>query len=632
MFKLTLEQKRIIDHYGSPLRVLAGPGTGKTFCLIEKIKDLVFNKRIPYNQICTITFTTVAASELRTRLEKSGFRPDTMPYVTTLHSLAMAILRKHIKIIGFKKDFRMLDKLMRKIMVKDIQQELTRKNINLNIDKIRYYLDIFFRYKSESKVPFLSIQKNKSKNKILDQIKYIYMDNLQFYNMVDWYDILIRSIELIEKYKKVQSDIFKKTKFLLVDEYQDLSPLEQRFVNIICSNHNGLVIVGDDDQSIYETFRYADPTGIIDFCKHKKNAKTLFITKCHRCPPKVINYALNVIKNNKKRVQEKTLVPFDPQKKGFAVIFEKRSKKAEILWIVEKVEKLIQKDYKPREVMILFTDGMIARDYIDALYRENIPLNIQLKVSQTFETDYFLWLLATLKWIVDKDDNLSLRKCLDYWKGIGPQTVYQIRHLAISLNVSMWNVVKNISSNQSFFKEMRQRKKVLEFCKYMKFIMDNKKCSKIVETFFSHVKNAKNDKGCNILYQYLQQYDDIEEVSLKDLLSDFEEKLETGNLENQCVKEDEGVRIMSMHSAKGCEAPIVFIPALEQDIIPGVTNNIEEKRRLFYMSLTRAKVGVFLTWAKQRTGQEIHIVSGRRMMGKKRSIFLDEILNSSLIM
>jgi DNA helicase-2/ATP-dependent DNA helicase PcrA len=624
-FQLTPEQEQVVDHFGSPLRVLAGPGTGKTFCVVERIKRLVFNKKIPFNQICAITFTTAAADELRTRLEGGGFKPDAIPYVNTLHGLATRILRKHIKKTGLRKNFRPIDKLIFKIMTKDIRQDLIEKKVKLKITKIRTYLNAYYQEKSEAGLP-VSIQKDKDRLKVLRKIERSYCDNLDFYNVIDWHDILHKSLDLLETYKDICSEFHKMTKFLLVDEYQDLSPLEQRFVRTICGDYNGLCIVGDDDQSIYETFRYADPRGIINFCSNHGDATALYLTKCRRCPPRVIEYALKVIKNNKNRVHDKTLVPFNPKKKGFAVIFEKRSKKAEIEWVANKVEECIQKGYKPKDVMVLFTDGKVAQGYIAELLAKNIPLNIQLKVSHTFKTDCFLWLLATLRWLVNNGDNLSLRQCLDYWEGIGPETVYQLRSLAISLDDNMWDVIKNVSSNQAAFKKIRQRKKVLSFSTYIKTLKKVKKFSAIVDTFVNYIPRAKDDKGCKILHDYLQGFDDIEEISLKDLLSDFEEKLESGELENQCIQEEEGVRIMSMHSAKGCEAPIVFMPALEHDIIPGLAHNVEEKRRLFYVSLTRAKVGVFLTWAKQRTGQEIHIVNGRRMLGKKRSVFLDEIL------
>lgn len=624
---LTDEQIKVVEHLGAPLRVLAGPGTGKTFCIVEKIKKLVYEHKKKVNEISAITFTTAAAGELRSRLEKSGFKPDWLPYVNTLHGLAMRILRKHMTRAGLTKSFRPIDKLTEKILLKDINQDLREKNIPISAADLRKYLESYFQIKSEA-APSNLFGKDKQKKRILKEVERSYSDNLEFYNVIDWHEILHKTLDLIQSYTDIKKEVHKITQFLMVDEYQDLSPLEQKFVTTICGNYDGLCVVGDDDQSIYETFRFADPKGLIGFCEQYENAESLYLTKCRRCPPKVIEYALKVIKNNKLRDQDKLLVPLDPEKKGFAVILGHRSKKAEITWFADKVSKCLNKDFNPEDIMVLFTDGKVAQAYIDVLRVKGIPLNIQLKVSHVFKTDYFLWFLATTRWLVNNNDNLSLRQCLDYWEGIGPETVYQLRYLAISLNDSLWNVIENVAQNPSSFKKIRQRKKVQSFYEYAIKLKQFKKLSEISDSFNHYLTQANEDKGCQIFQAYLKDFDDVDLVSLGDLLSDFEQKLESGELETQCEKNEKGVKIMSMHSAKGCEAPIVFMPALEDDIIPGKAENIEEKRRLFYVSLTRAKVGAFLTWAKQRTGQEIHIVNGRRMLDKKRSKFLDEILQS----
>lgn len=168
---------------------------------------------------------------------------------------------------------------------------------------------------------------------------------------------------------------------------------------------------------------------------------------------------------------------------------------------------------------------------------------------------------------------------------------------------------------------------MVSFYDYVNSLKTFKNFSEIAEKFFLNIKDAANDKGCQFLVEQLKSFDGQEDVTtLKDILNDFEVQIESGELEEKNKKELKEVRVMTMHSSKGCEAPIVFIPALEDDIIPGErVTNIEEKRRLFYVSLTRAKVGLFLTWANQRTGQEIHS-HGRRMLDKKRSSFLDEML------
>lgn len=622
---LTDEQKKVVEHFGAPLRVLAGPGTGKTFCIIERIVKLITEHKIYPNNICAITFTNAAAGELRHRLEKTGVKPDSLPYVNTLHGFAMGILKKHLKRAGLKTGFRPVCDIIQRILIRDVVEDLKHKNISLTPADVRNFKYAHLQEKSKAGIPY-HLANQPLKMKALREFSKRYQENLEFYNAVDWADVLHKTIELIDCYSDIKSEVHTRTQHLLVDEYQDLSPLEQEFVDKICGDQSGLCIVGDDDQCIYETFRFASPQGIIDFPEKYKNSKLLPITLCRRCPPVVIENALRLIKNNKKRVCEKTLKPFYKDKKGFVVTLKNKSKKSEIEWLVSKIHYLLPKGYQYKDILILFTDGKIAKDYIIALKEANIPLDVQLTVSNIFGTENFILLSSTIQWLIDNNDNLSMRQCLDYANGIGVETIRQLRLLALSSDASLWDVMENIAKNTKAFRDMRQRRKVVEFYKYLKNLKGIKKFSDIVETFFSYVINSKEDRGCNELLSHFKKFDSKENaVDLKDIFEDFQQQIDSGELENKYKKEPTKVRVMSMHSAKGCESPIVFIPALEDDIIPSdYATNIEEKRRLFYVSLTRAKVGAYLTWAGQRTGQEIHM-HNRKMLGKKMSRFLVEI-------
>ncbi|HUU05186.1 MAG TPA: 3'-5' exonuclease [Patescibacteria group bacterium] len=217
-----------------------------------------------------------------------------------------------------------------------------------------------------------------------------------------------------------------------------------------------------------------------------------------------------------------------------------------------------------------------------------------------------------------------MRQCLDYANQIGIETIRQIRLLAISLNCNLWMIIENINKNIDAFSSMRQRKKVVEFHLYLKDLFNYKNFNEIVYKFFNYVPLSKSDNGCQKVLAFLNEYENTKIITLKDVLDEMDQKLLESENKDEIDEQNE-VRVMTMHSSKGCESPVVFIPAMEDDIMPGIDlENIEEKRRLFYVSLTRAKYGVFITWAKQRTGQEIHM-QGRKMLNKQRSVFLDEI-------
>ncbi len=620
--ELTPEQKKIVEFLGAPMRVLAGPGTGKTLCIIEKAKFLIEQRIASHDQICLITFTKATARELWERLEKTGIKSDKLPYVNTLHGLAMGILRKHLKRAGLEQDFRLVDGISQRILIKDVVQDLKERKIYISNYDVKVYIKAHFQDKSKAGLPKL-FSDNPIRQKTLKEFSKCFHENLRFYNAVDWSDVLHKAIDLLECYQDIRDVIHKKCQHLLVDEFQDLSPLEQFFVDKIVGNENGLCVVGDDDQSIYETFRFADPKGIQDFVKKYKSAVSFFITLCRRCPPEVINCASLLIKNNRKRVK-KDLYPFNKNKKGFVVCLCHKSKVKEIDWLVSKVKELVEKGIEYRDILILFTDGDTAKDYVAALKAENIPLEVQLKVSNIFNSIYFIWVLATLRWLTNQADNLSLRQCLDYWKGIGPETVRQLKLLSLSVNSCLWEAIKKVASETKAFKEIKQRGRVRTFYTFADGLLKIKKFEDITGNLFQIIPEAKEDVACRLLEEAFRKFKGQEEVvTLKEILNDFEQRMETGELERQ--KEHKEVRVMSMHSAKGCEAPVVIIPALEEDIIPGTAENIEEQRRLFYVSLTRAKYLAFLSWATQRTGQEIHKKEGRKIIGKQKSRFVGEI-------
>jgi len=491
---LTYEQRKVVEHFGTPLRVLAGPGTGKTFCIIERIIKLTTKYKIHHNNICAITFTNATAGELRHRLEKTGVKPDSLPYVNTLHGLAMGILRKHLKRAGLKAGFRPVYGVIQHILIKDVVEDLKHRNINLTRADVKNFKYAHSQEKSKAGIPS-HLSDQPLKMKMLREFSKRYHENLEFYNAVDWADVLHKTIELIYCYGDIKSKVHTRTQHLLVDEYQDLSPLEQEFVDKICGDPAGLCIVGDDDQCIYETFRFASPQGIIDFPKKYKNSKLLPLTLCRRCPPVVIEHALRLIVNNKKRVREKTLKPFYKDKKGFVVTLKRKSKKSEIEWLVSKIHYLLSKGYQYKDILILFTDGKIAKDYVIALKEADIPLDVQLTVSNIFGTENFILLSSTIQWLIDNNDNLSMRQCLDYANGIGVETIRQLRSLALSLDASLWDVIEKVAKNTKAFRDIRQRRKVAEFYKYLKALNDIEEFSDIVETFFSYVTNSKEDRG-----------------------------------------------------------------------------------------------------------------------------------------
>ena len=621
-FELTDEQKDIVNFFGAPLRVLAGPGTGKTSCLIERIKLLVDKRKISYKNIFVITFTKKAAGELRDRLGRSGIKSDQLPYVNTLHGLAVHFLKKYHSKANLPVDFRPVDNIFTRILLKDTVHALSVKRIQLSPSEVKRFNAAHLQNKAEAGLPAHISLDGRSK-KILALFSENFHEQLAFYKALDWNDIISKVLGLIESDKEVRGEIHSQVKHLLVDEYQDLSPLEQRFAKQLMSDSSGLCVVGDDDQSIYETFRFAAPQGIIEFDRDYPGAVSKDISICWRCPPKIIEIATKLIQNNTKRASKK-LQAFDKNKKGVVVPLSHRSKKAEIEWMVSKIKELLRtKKFQPGDIMVLFTDGGIAKDYIFELEKEGIPLDIQLKVSHLFESEVFVGFFSVLKLLIDPSDNLNVRQALNFWRGIGPETVRQLKGITIASKINLWSSISKVARNQNAFKEMKQRKVVLTLHDFIEDLRGLKNPNQIFQNISTQFHETASDQGIKILAEHIKSFVGAEEVTnLKEIVEDFKQKIDSGEFEGGEVNK---VRIMTMHSAKGCESPIVIMPALEDDIIPGSAENIEEKRRLFYVSITRTKYALFLSWASQRSGPEIHKVAGRKIIGKSKSRFLLEV-------
>jgi len=619
-------QQKIIDHIGSPLRVLAGPGTGKTFSLAHKIKHLLENHKVPSEHIYTLTFTTLAAAQMRERLEKVGIAANKMPWAGTLHSLALGLIKKHPTETGVNSNCRPLSKYEHSVLLKDVIADLAVKGHKVGFKgpyRIENFHKAFLKKKSGAGLP--AWVTNAQMTRTYDEFEKRYDEALRFYNGIDWQEVIAKAVELIENVEVVRKSIEKKINYLLVDEYQDLNAQEQQLIKLLAGDATGLTIVGDEDQSIYESFRFASPQGIVDFLTEFPGSTSLPLIYCRRCPPAVIDKALCLIKNNKRRVQDKIILPFNEKKKGFLVTLRHKSKKKEIEWLVDKIKQMYDKGYRHEEFLVIFTEGAVAEDYISALRTAGIPIDVKLRLANPFDSQYFSWFISTLRFLADPDENLVLRQCLDYWASVGGKTIWQLRKIAEAKRCSLWKALEDIASHSDAFKEIMHRKALKELWTYLTNLCAKKTLNDIIATVFNQLPDCRNDPGVIKCHEYIMKFAGKEDaVTVKEIIEDFDRAKESGEFDLKMEAESQGVRIMTMHSAKGLEAPLVFVPALEDDIMPGQVENMEERRRLFYVSLTRAKVGIYLSWAAQRTGREIHI-PGRRLLGKQKSRFLSEM-------
>jgi DNA helicase-2/ATP-dependent DNA helicase PcrA len=625
--RLTDEQRRVVEHRGGPLRVVAGPGTGKTSCLAARIMKLILTDRVPPNRILAVTFTRAAAGEMRQKLEKEGVAPHRIPDVRTLHSKAVALLRRHSALLNLNANVRPLGSLEVNLVLKDIAADLASAGFRLPFrgpQNIQKYLRAYQSEQSGAGIPGW-ISSNRKYLKTYHEFSRAYEGLQGFYNGIDWFRVVNLPLQLLSSHADVLEKERAAVDHMLVDEYQDLNRKDQDLIRILAGDASGLCVVGDEDQSIYESQRFAAPAGLVDFDRSVRGTTTLTLTYCHRCPKQILEKANALIKKNKIRLRSKPpLRPVDPTRKGVVATVSQKSKKAEIEWLVKKVLQLHGKGFEYRDILTLFTEGKIGQDYVSAVQRANIPLTVQLRVAGPFESTCFVRVLATLRFLADQADNLALRQCLEYWPNLGATTIRELRQLATGQHQTLWEAVREVATNPDEHRSIARRKSVGDFRSAMTKLLRIRDFGRLLPAILKHLPDCATDPGVEILSEFFEKQRGKEAaLNISEILQNFEQEREAGKFETTEELPDR-VRVMTMHSAKGLEAKVVIIPALEDDIIPGEFPNLEERRRLFYVSITRAKEILLLSWASQRIGPEIHRPGGR-MLGKQRSRFLKEM-------
>lgn len=625
--KLTQEQRAVVRHRGAPLRVVAGPGTGKTSCLAARIQDLILADGVEPKRILAITFTRAAAGETRLKLEKHGIKPDQLPDVRTLHSKAVGLLRRHSARLGISAAIRPLGGVEEVVAIKDVAADMAAMGIKMSFKGNETILHYHRAYKSEQTgagVPAW-ISGNAKKMATHRQFSKLYEDVQAFYSVIDWFRVVSLVVHLLNTHPDVLADEQARTDHLLIDEYQDLNPSDQRLAGLLIADRSGLCVVGDEDQSIYESQRYAAPSGLVNFDKTVPGTVTLPLTVCHRSPQPILDKAGALIRHNTMRIAGKAaLRAADPSRKGVVATIFHKSKKAEIEWLVNKVTEFHKAGFEWRDILVLFAEGQIATEYIEALKKNHIPVDVKLKVAGPFDSLCFSKVLATLRFIADQSDNMAVRLCLDYWPRIGAETIKQLRKICVDGAQSLWNAVEAVARNPDDYPSMVRRRSVGEFHSAMTKLLGVRLFDKLIPEVLKLLPDCVGDPGTTILNRFLADLSGKEAaMSIREVLGNFENEREAGRFD--VVEElPDKVRVMTMHSAKGLEAKLVFIPALEDDLMPGFVANLEERRRLFYVSVTRAKQMLIMSWASQRTGREIHRTGGR-MLGKIKSRFLREM-------
>jgi len=592
---LNEKQREAVLHNDGPCLVLAGAGSGKTKVLTTRIANLINNDIESYN-ILAITFTNKAAREMRLRLDVIS--PDNYAFVGTFHSLGLRIIRENCEALDLTRNFTIIDSddclsVIKKIM-KDNGYDPKFTSPSYVRSRISFIKNEML---SEGEISKFF---NTPPEKIAEQVYYQYRKILKKNNSVDFDDLLTLPVELFMKDREILGRYQDKYKYILVDEYQDTNEVQYKLTKLLAGKYKNIFCVGDPDQSIY-SFRGANFKNILNFENDYKNAKIIPLEENYRSTENILKAANSVIKNNKER-KEKNL--YSNLGEGIKIQYIRSyDEKHEVTLILEEIKKLYNTGYEYKDISILYRTNGQARVVEEKLLGANIPYKV-VGSYYFYGRKEIKDLLSYLRLILNQNDDISLRRVINVPKRkIGAATVANIEIKATEQNISMFESID--SGKELEFKEIMNiiisKSENLSLTELIDLVLDESGMRSELEkekTLESEIRLENLNEFKSITASFEERTgsvnlaDFLEEVSL---IADMSEHKAT----------NEGVTLMTIHSAKGLEFEIVFLIGMEEGIFPHSAafledGGIEEERRLAYVGITRAKKRLFLLNSKRR--------------------------------
>lgn len=605
------KQKEAVLATEGPCLVIAGAGSGKTKVLTHKIAYLLSEKNVKPWNILSITFTNKAANEMKQRVEKLVGEASQEMWLGTFHSICVRILRRFIDRIGFDTTFLIFDSTDQRTLVKECI-----KSIGLD-DKLftdRSVLSEISNGKNdmiEPKAYQVKYNGDFRKEKI-GEVYELYQKKLKENNALDFDDIINYTIKILTENPDVLEYYTEKFKYVLVDEYQDTNKAQFMLVSILASKYGNITVIGDNDQGIY-SFRGADITNILNFEKDFPGSKIVKLEQNYRCTGNILKAANAVIKNNENKYDKKLWTENEEGK--LPCIYKAEDEYDEASYIVKQINMLKMEEYlKLSDFVILYRMNSQSRAIEDIFRRENIPYKI-IGGLKFYERKEIKDIIAYLRLIFNTSDNLSLKRIINEPKrGIGKTSLDNIQDISDKTGKSMYEIIKyaeqyelnRVKANSIQFveviEELRKQVNQIPISELIKLTLNKTGYVKALE----NENTIEAESRIQNLEEFLTVAIEFEEQMAENTLAEFLESISlTSDIDNMEESEDT-VTLMTLHSAKGLEFPVVFLVGMEEGIFPGYKSigeikELEEERRLFYVGITRAMQYLYLTCAKRRT-------------------------------
>ncbi len=614
--QLNSAQLEAVQTIDGALLILAGAGSGKTKTITTRLAYLIDEIGIPPNQCLTLTFTNKAASEMQRRalgmIENITTHP---PLLCTFHKFGLLFLKFYIPYLQRKTNFILADSEDSKRIIKELNGDLAP--LALVVSEIS-------RYKNSQITPSEALKE--AHREIYQHIAKVYgayQKILIEKNMVDFDDLLLLPLGIMQQNPQIAKEVSERYQYIMVDEYQDTNHLQYLLLKQLCSTHQNLCVVGDDDQSIY-SWRGANIQNILQFSEQFKGAKIIKLEENYRSTQAILKAANQLIANNKERLGKELKTTLG---KGKPIeILHSRDEQAEVRKIAKIIKQLLQNGVLAKNIAILFRVNALSRSLEEGFNRENIPY-ILVGAIRFYERSEIKDVLSYFRVLVNLDDDFSLMRIINKPKrGIGKTTIDKLVVLAQEHNTSIFGLLNPKDSEEKI--RLQKLQSVQE-------ALSNKTYHKIKDFFatLQDLQKSLQDSSLNFLDEFEQKIglcealgqtrEEIDRVSnieefygvyrefikqnplseLEEFLNDLALRSDQEDTEiRQESKGVEGVSCMSVHSSKGLEFDYVFVIGLEEGFFPMIRedSSLEEERRLAYVALTRAKKELYLSYADSR--------------------------------
>lgn len=614
--KLNEQQKEGVFTTEGAVLILAGAGSGKTGVLTHRIAHLIDDLGVNSYNILAITFTNKAAKEMKERVDRLVGMGADSAWIMTFHAACVRILRRYICRIGYDNNFTIYDTDDQKSVIKDI---LKRKNLDPKQYKDRTILSVISNAKDNLISPDDMYQSSGGNYNTMKtaEIYREYQEQLKKNNAVDFDDIIGLTVKLFNEDKEVLRYYQERFRYIMVDEYQDTNRAQFNLIRLLAGGHGNLCVVGDDDQSIYK-FRGADINNILDFEKYFNDAKIIKLEQNYRSTQKILDVANEVIKNNAGRKDKRLWTSVKDGTKVIFNVYENGYEEAR--GIAEDIAHRHlhdRKDYS--DFAILYRTNAQSRSLEEKLIEKNIPYRIYGGIN-FYARREIKDILAYLKTIDNARDDLAVKRILNVPKrGIGAASVAKVDDYAYENDITFYVALRQAKEVPGLQRAVSKVKGFVTQIEILKsksqYIGVGKLIEEIIETVgYSDYIDAESEsdeqaterrQNIDELISKAVQYEEtVDEPSLSGFLEEVALVADIDNLDEN----NDMVSLMTIHSAKGLEFPIVYLAGMEDGLFPsymsistGDESDIEEERRLCYVGITRAKETLIMSAARMRT-------------------------------